>query len=101
MIVSSLYQEDHWVAAKPDGFLFSKGGVDLLRSTGKVKWFNEAKGYGFIKQDSGKDIFVHYSEIQENGFRTLAEGDLVEFELREGAKGLEATKVVRKSKPAE
>jgi CspA family cold shock protein len=63
-----------------------------------VKWFNEAKGYGFIIQDSGKDIFVHYSEIQENGFRTLAEGDVVEFELREGAKGLEATRVVRKLK---
>jgi len=72
-----------------------------LRNTGKVKWFNEAKGYGFIKQDSGRDIFVHYSEIQENGFRTLAEGDVVEFDLREGAKGLEATKVVRQSKPAE
>lgn len=100
MIVSSLYQENHWVAGKLDGF-FSEGGVVLLRDTGKVKWFNEAKGYGFIKQDSGRDIFVHYSEIQENGFRTLAEGDFVEFELREGAKGLEATKVVRKSKPAE
>jgi CspA family cold shock protein len=54
-----------------------------LRTTGKVKWFNESKGYGFIKQDSGNDIFVHYSEIQEEGFRTLTEGDLVEFELRE------------------
>jgi len=69
-----------------------------LRTTGKVKWFNESKGYGFIKQDSGKDIFVHYSEIQEEGFRTLTEGDFVEFELREGSKGLEATKVTRKSK---
>ena len=63
---------------------------------GKVKWFNETKGYGFIKQDSGRDIFVHYSEIEEDGYRTLAEGETVEFELREGAKGLEATKVVRK-----
>jgi CspA family cold shock protein len=68
-----------------------------LRTTGKVKWFNEAKGYGFIKQDSGRDIFVHYSEIQEEGFRTLSEGDVVEFELREGTKGLEATKVTRKA----
>lgn len=73
----------------------SQGGVVLLRTSGRVKWFNEAKGYGFIKQDSGKDIFVHYSEIQEEGFRTLSEGDVVEFELREGAKGLEATKVTR------
>jgi len=69
-----------------------------LRTTGKVKWFNESKGYGFIKQEAGKDIFVHYTEIQEDGFRTLTEGDLVEFELREGAKGLEATKVTRKAK---
>ncbi len=76
----------------------SQGGVVLLRTSGKVKWFNEAKGYGFIKQDSGKDIFVHYSEIQEEGFRTLSEGDVVEFELREGAKGLEATKVTRSAR---
>ena len=69
-----------------------------MRTTGKVKWFNESKGYGFIKQDSGKDIIVHYSEIQEEGFRTLTEGDLVEFDLREGAKGLEATKVTRKER---
>lgn len=70
-----------------------------MRISGKVKWFNESKGYGFIKQETGKDIFVHYSEIQEDGFRTLSEGDIVEFELREGAKGLEATKVMRASKP--
>ena len=76
----------------------SQGGVVRVRTSGKVKWFNEAKGYGFIKQDSGRDIFVHYSEIQEEGFRTLSEGDVVEFELREGAKGLEATKVTRKTK---
>lgn len=66
-----------------------------MRITGKVKWFNESKGYGFIKQESGRDIFVHYSEIQEDGYRTLAEGETVEFEVREGAKGLEATKVTR------
>ena len=67
----------------------------LLRIQGKVKWFNESKGYGFIKQDSGRDIFVHYSEIQGDGYRTLAEGETVEFEVREGPKGLEATKVQR------
>ena len=66
-----------------------------MRITGKVKWFNESKGYGFIKQESGKDIFVHYSEIQGDGYRTLAEGETVEFETREGSKGLEATKVAR------
>jgi CspA family cold shock protein len=91
------FEENHRDAARPDGF-FIAGGVVLLRTNGKVKWFNEAKGYGFIKQDSGRDIFVHYSEIQEEGFRTLSEGDLVEFELREGAKGLEATKVTRSAK---
>ena len=66
-----------------------------MRITGKVKWFNDSKGYGFIKQDEGRDIFVHYSEIQGEGFRTLAEGETVEFELREGPKGLEAMKVNR------
>ena len=66
-----------------------------MRITGKVKWFNESKGYGFIKQDSGKDIFVHYSEIQGDGYRTLAEGEMVEFETRTGPKGLEATNVAR------
>jgi CspA family cold shock protein len=76
----------------------SQGGVVRVRTSGKVKWFNEAKGYGFIKQDSGRDIFVHYSEIQEEGFRSLSEGDVVEFELKEGTKGLEATKVTRKAK---
>jgi CspA family cold shock protein len=68
-----------------------------LRITGKVKWFNESKGYGFIKQDSGRDIFVHYSEIQGDGYRTLAEGETVEFETRQGPKGLEATNVARKA----
>jgi CspA family cold shock protein len=72
-----------------------------LRITGKVKWFNESKGYGFIKQDSGRDIFVHYSEIQEDGYRSLSEGETVEFEVREGAKGLEATKVTRGAAAAE
>jgi len=78
-------------------FSFGRG-VDRLRTTGKVKWFNETKGYGFIKQETGRDIFVHYSEIQEDGYRTLAEGETVEFEVREGSKGLEATKVSRSAK---
>lgn len=67
-----------------------------MRIIGKVKWFNESKGYGFIKQDTGRDIFVHYSEIQGDGYRTLAEGETVEFETRQGPKGLEATNVARK-----
>jgi CspA family cold shock protein len=60
---------------------------------GRVKWFNEAKGYGFITQEGGEDVFVHYSAIQANGFKTLAEGDVVEFEVTRGPKGLQATNV--------
>ena len=62
---------------------------------GKVKWFNDAKGYGFIEQDSGEDVFVHFSAITMDGFKTLAEGQEVEFELRGGDKGLNAAKVIR------
>jgi CspA family cold shock protein len=62
---------------------------------GKVKWFNDAKGYGFISQDEGQDIFVHYTAIEGSGFRSLAEGDLVEFEITEGPKGPQASKVRR------
>jgi len=60
---------------------------------GKVKWFNESKGFGFIEQDDGKDVFVHYSAIEGAGFRTLAEGEEVEFEVVDGPKGLQASKV--------
>ncbi len=62
-------------------------------SKGKVKWFNENKGYGFIQQENGEDIFVHYSVIEMDGFKTLAEGAEVEFEFTNGDKGLLATKV--------
>ena len=60
---------------------------------GKVKWFNDAKGFGFVQQDGGPDVFVHYSAIAAEGFRTLAEGDRVEFEVKEGPKGLQAANV--------
>jgi len=62
---------------------------------GKVKWFNDAKGFGFIEQDSGEDVFVHFSSIQMDGFKTLAEGQMVEFEVASGAKGLHASSVTR------
>ncbi len=63
-------------------------------ATGTVKGFNEAKGFGFIKQDGGgDDVFCHYSAIQANGFRTLAEGQTVEFEIKQGPKGLQAENV--------
>ena len=63
-------------------------------SRGKVKWFNEAKGFGFITQDGGEDVFVHFSAIEgPNGFKTLADGDVVEFEVKRGPKGLQASNV--------
>ncbi|MDB4995042.1 MAG: cold-shock protein CspA [Myxococcaceae bacterium] len=63
-------------------------------ATGTVKWFNESKGFGFIKQDNGgDDVFCHYSAIQANGFRTLAEGQPVEFDVKQGPKGLQAENV--------
>ena len=62
---------------------------------GKVKWFNPEKGYGFIEVDEGKDVFVHYSEIQEEGFKTLEEGQEVEFEIVEGNRGPQAANVVK------
>ena len=63
---------------------------------GRVKWFNETKGFGFITTDEGADIFVHYSDIQGDGFRTLGENEEVEFEIAEGPKGLKAVNVVKK-----
>ncbi|MGZ3514574.1 MAG: cold-shock protein [Thermodesulfobacteriota bacterium] len=61
---------------------------------GRVKWFNEKKGYGFISRDDGNDVFVHFSAIKRDGFKSLYEGDEVEFEVSEGPKGLQATNVV-------
>jgi CspA family cold shock protein len=62
---------------------------------GTVKWFNDAKGFGFIAHSSGRDVFVHYSVIATEGFKTLKDGETVEYELKEGPKGLQAAKVVR------
>ncbi len=60
---------------------------------GRVKWFNEQKGYGFIQQENGEDVFVHYTAIEDEGYKTLAENQEVEFEVVRGQKGLQATKV--------
>ena len=62
---------------------------------GKVKWFNETKGFGFIQQESGEDVFVHYSAITGEGFKTLKEGDDVVFEVTQGAKGPQASNVAK------
>lgn len=63
---------------------------------GKVKWFNNEKGYGFIGRDDGADVFVHYSAIMGDGFRTLQEGDQVEFEIVQGPKGPQAANVIKR-----
>jgi CspA family cold shock protein len=63
------------------------------RETGTVKWFNAGKGYGFISREAGEDVFVHYSAIEEEGFRSLDEGQQVEFSVEQGPKGLQATHV--------
>jgi cold shock protein len=67
----------------------------LSMATGKVKWFNASKGYGFIEQENGEDVFVHFSQIQEDGFKSLNEGQDVEFEITQGDKGLQAKNVVK------
>jgi CspA family cold shock protein len=66
-----------------------------VKEKGTVKWFNGAKGYGFIQRSTGEDVFVHFSAIQESGYRSLSEGETVEFELTKGPKGLQAANVAR------
>ena len=66
----------------------------MSKSTGTVKWFNESKGFGFIESDAGQDVFVHYSAISGSGFKTLAEGQKVEFDGKQGQKGPQAENVI-------
>ena len=66
-----------------------------MKETGRVKWFNDSKGFGFISRENGPDVFVHHSAIVGEGFRSLAENQLVEFEVVQGQKGLQAQKVVK------
>ena len=74
-------------------FSFEEGGKEMAKGT--VKWFNESKGFGFITSEDGSDVFVHYSSIQGNGFKSLAEGDSVSFDTENGPKGLKAVNVVK------
>jgi CspA family cold shock protein len=67
--------------------------TETQRVTGTVKWFNNSKGYGFISREGGDDVFVHYSAVEGEGFRTLTEGQQVEFEVEQGPKGLQAVRV--------
>lgn len=76
-------------------FCISRKEIEVA-TTGKVKWFNEQKGYGFITPENGKDVFVHYSAIQGDGFKTLHEGDDVEFEVTRGPKGEQAVNVTKR-----
>lgn len=73
-----------------DGIIYS----EVIDMTGTVKWFNADKGFGFITSDEGSDVFAHYSQIQKDGFKTLEEGQNVEFEVVEGAKGPQAENIV-------
>lgn len=66
-----------------------------MRTNGKVKWFDDTKGWGFITRESGEDVFVHYSAIDGQGFKTLIEGQTVEFELKESPRGLQAANVTK------
>lgn len=72
-----------------------EGGIGSVPVEGKVKWFNETKGYGFIQQDNGPDVFVHYSAIKGDGFKTLVEGQRVQFDIVEDEKGLKAANVIK------
>jgi cold shock protein len=82
---------ERFVPASAPSTAESKGTAEV--ATGTVKWFNAEKGYGFISQDGGVDVFVHHSAIQMNGYRTLEEGQQVEFDVQEGQKGLQAANV--------
>jgi cold shock protein len=84
----------HRLALHPaNGERSERGVATLSREQGVVKWFNAAKGYGFIQRQSGEDVFVHFSAIQMDGYKSLTEGQTVEFEVKQGPKGFQAENV--------
>jgi len=83
------------ICGRPEEILEQRRKEFSVREKGTVKWFNGAKGYGFIQRSTGEDVFVHFSAIQENGYRSLNEGETVEFDLLKGPKGFQAANVVR------
>jgi cold shock protein len=86
----------HFSLRQKSGVMFNIYGEDLMEE-GTVKWFNNAKGYGFISRNSNEDVFVHYKSINGDGYRTLIEGDKVEFEVEQVPKGLQAVKVSKQA----
>jgi cold shock protein len=80
-------------AASGPGFFGAREYKEFQVARGTVKWFNEAKGFGFISQEGGEDVFVHFSAIQGDGFKTLAEGEALDFDVTTGPKGLQASNV--------
>jgi CspA family cold shock protein len=83
---------DARAATRASAFFFEERG---MRIRGKVKWFNDQKGYGFIEHEGGKDVFVHFSSIQGEGFKSLSENQEVEFEIADGPKGPQAINVMK------
>jgi CspA family cold shock protein len=86
-----------WRYARQTATAQDRGATKLSREQGVVKWFNASKGYGFIQRQSGEDVFVHFSAIQMDGYKTLNEGQMVEFEVKQGPKGYQAENVTAAS----
>src|ERR1700674_1514908 len=87
----------HWCYARQTATAQDREGTKLSREQGVVKWFNASKGYGFIQRQSGEDVFVHFSAIQMDGYKTLNEAQMVEFEVKQGPKGYQAENVTAAS----
>jgi CspA family cold shock protein len=86
-----------WRYARQTATAQDREATKLSREQGVVKWFNASKGYGFIQRQSGEDVFVHFSAIQMDGYKTLNEGQMVEFEVKQGPKGYQAENVTAAS----